>query len=369
MKYGIVELYCGNSGKKGYYNNQEVGLARAMADKGYQVTIFYPRTDISVEQEEVIDSNIMIVYVPAKAIGVHGRYRWDVLERYSIDVVQLGSDNQIFAPSLAKYCSKHSIRLYHYIGTVGSDSANKYKRLVMNLLIKRNIQMLRKHKCFAKTEYVKKQLEKKKVKNVEIVPVGLDTEIIPEIPYEKRELREKLGLPQDTKIVLFVGRIDEYKKPFQALDLLAELQEGNTGNYYLVIIGSGELNQELNERIEAGGLADRICRIERLPNEKVHEYYVACDYFVNFNPNEIFGMSIMEAMYHGCTVLAKHAPGPDCIIENGKSGYLVNSPEEMKQLILRDTTLAKDAVKSRIQAVFTWKNAAQKFHEWIVTGK
>ena len=34
-KFGIVELYCGNSGKRGFYNNQEIGLSKAMKKKGY----------------------------------------------------------------------------------------------------------------------------------------------------------------------------------------------------------------------------------------------------------------------------------------------------------------------------------------------
>ena len=33
-------------------------------------------------------------------------------------------------------------------------------------------------------------------------------------------------------------------------------------------------------------------------------------------------MSLLEAMYAGCPPVARHAPGPDLIIEPGTSGYL-----------------------------------------------
>ena len=42
MNWAIVELYCGESGKLGYYNSQELGLARALALKNINVTIVYP---------------------------------------------------------------------------------------------------------------------------------------------------------------------------------------------------------------------------------------------------------------------------------------------------------------------------------------
>ena len=42
MRIGIVELYYGESGKKGFYNNQELGVAKAFKAKGYEIIVFYP---------------------------------------------------------------------------------------------------------------------------------------------------------------------------------------------------------------------------------------------------------------------------------------------------------------------------------------
>lgn len=38
-------------------------------------------------------------------------------------------------------------------------------------------------------------------------------------------------------------------------------------------------------------------------------------------------MAILEAMYYGCKVVAWDAPGPNLIIENGKSGWLVRDAD------------------------------------------
>ena len=41
----IPQLYCGASGKKGAYNRQEVGLARAFAALGCRAVVLYPDPD------------------------------------------------------------------------------------------------------------------------------------------------------------------------------------------------------------------------------------------------------------------------------------------------------------------------------------
>ena len=91
----------------------------------------------------------------------------------------------------------------------------------------------------------------------------------------------------------------------------------------------------------------------------MHAYYEIADYVVNFNPNEIFGMAILEAMYHGCTVAARHAPGPDCIIENGKSGFLCNSVVEMADVIKNNSHT--ECAEKRIEDNFLWISTAKSF--------
>ena len=41
-RWAILELYCGESGKIGFYNSQELGLARALREKEIETTIVYP---------------------------------------------------------------------------------------------------------------------------------------------------------------------------------------------------------------------------------------------------------------------------------------------------------------------------------------
>lgn len=361
MRVGIVELYCGSSGKQGFYNNQEIGIARALAKIGYECFIFYPQLNGKHIVEEKIDNNILIVNVPAKSIGVHSYYDWHVLQKYKIDVIQLDGDNQLFVPSISHFCDEKGIRIYNYLGTVKSDTDSKLKSKIMNLLFLRNLHVYKKHKCFVKTHALLNELNELGVSDVTVVPVGLDLAIVPEIVESQKQLREVLHLPAEKKILLFVGRMDSYKKPEEALKLLHQLPD----DFSMVMIGTGSLDDEIEKQILSLKLDHRVRRIKKIPNSEIHKYYRSADYFLNFNDKEIFGMSILEAMYQDCSVIAVNAPGPKEIITNGEDGFIVSSTDEMKDLLLSGKRINKGSAHNSIINEFTWDKSVEKLDRWI----
>ena len=72
-------------------------------------------------------------------------------------------------------------------------------------------------------------------------------------------------------------------------------------------------------------------------------------------------MALLEAMYYGCKVVAYYAPGPNLIIENGKSGWLVQEDEEIIDKIMDETDISKEAHR-RVIDEFTWENGAKKIY-------
>ncbi len=69
-------------------------------------------------------------------------------------------------------------------------------------------------------------------------------------------------------------------------------------------------------------------------------------------------MSILEAMYQGCSVIARHAPGPDFIIEDNVSGFLVSGIDSMTKIIKSDVKLNQEEIKKRIKEHFVWDATA-----------
>lgn len=90
------------------------------------------------------------------------------------------------------------------------------------------------------------------------------------------------------------------------------------------------------------------------------KYYMASDYFVNLNSGEIFGMSILEAMFYRLTVIALSAPGPSYIINNGINGYLVDSDAEIVDMLSGDNVKRTgNEAHDRIMKSFTWDSTAR----------
>ena len=357
----IPQLYCGASGQKGAYNRQEVGLARAFAALGCRAVVLYPNPDAATADAittEDLEPNVRIYYVPARAAGVSAFYRtWQPLLKEHVDAVHVMGDNALGVPGLYRFCRKHDIFFYSQLGAVKSTSERALVRRVMDLLCRRNLAIYRKTPAYAKTPAVARQLKSLGVPCAGVMPVGLDTAVIPASLGSKREVRDFLGLDPDARYLVFVGRLDEYKRPMDLVPVLAALPD----EWRAVIIGKGALEQTLYDALKARRLAGRCVCIPQLPNTTVQAYYHACDVFVNFNDTEIFGMSLLEAMYAGCPPVARHAPGPDLIIEKGVSGYFADTPKEFAAAIQKAAAdpACGHAAQKRINEHFLWTNSAE----------
>lgn len=357
MNIGYLKLDYGEW-NNGTYNVQEVGLARAFEKKGHRVYIFYwlNKNDNRCFKEIPISVNIYKIYLPCNfKIGHHVIINMGLLNKYKLDIIHIQTDNLLYAPNAINYCIKHNIKHYCYVGTINSRNNNNFIRFILDKIMQRTINALKKTIVFAKTPLVAKQLKQHGVKNVIVAPVGLDLTIIPNTYRDKKELKDEYKIPSNNKIVVFVCALKRHKKPFDIFQL-AELLDDN---YSIIHIGDGELGKEFTEKIKQNDKYQKIIHIPQIPNTDIHAFYRIADYVVNLNPQEIFGMSILEAMYQGSTVIAINAPGPDYIIESEKSGFTVNSINKMAEIIKGDTKVL--GARERILSNFIWDISADIF--------
>lgn len=354
MRLGILTTGIGSYGKKGFYNAQEIGLAKEM-DKLFEEVIVYkaiPKTEAFSSSKIEGCKNTTLYQLPVKNQGINGMWDCKRLDA-SLDVLLYFSDTQLILPSVYKWCARHNVILYPYIGVCESHSNNWLKKLIIDGLFLRNLSVYRKCICFAKTPTVKEQLALWDVNNVTVTPVGLDMSLLFSDVKSKSEVREKLGFGIDKEIFLFIGRMTIEKQPLKMIELFKNIYQSNK-KAELIMIGKGELLNEV--KIQADGFP--VTFIEQIRNDLIWQYYVAADYFVNLNDQEIFGMAILEAMYYGCKVVAWNAPGPNYIIKNGFSGFLVNSDSEAITCMLQGKLDTKDIHKYVVDC-FTWNHTAK----------
>lgn len=368
MRVGLLLTGVGNFAQKGFYNVQEIGLAKEL-DKLFDEVIVYKAVPLSMEKSNsLIDGceHSTLYQIPVKSKGINGIWDCSVMDN-TLDALIYFSDTQLVVPDVYKWCCKHNIRMYPYVGVIESHSTNAVKKFVINAMFKRNVAVYKKCTCFVKTPTVADKLSELGVKNTVLTPVGLDISLL-RSDYDKvpvQELKSKYGYQLDDKVLLFIGRLIDEKQPIRMIDILPEVRKKDQ-SYKLLMVGTGELKSAVEDRIEELDLSKCIQTIDRIPNSDIWELYCLAEAFVNLNQQEIFGMAILEAMYYGCKVIAWKAPGPNLIIENGVSGWLVENNEGIITAV-ENTIDISDAAHKRIVENFIWENSAKKMNLIIKT--
>ena len=141
-----------------------------------------------------------------------------------------------------------------------------------------------------KRQYLKMGVEESKI---EIVPLGINPDEYDKLP-EHGRFKDKYGLQNNEKIILFLGRIHKIK----GLDLLIKsFNKVSNDNVKLAIVGGdyGFLNT-LKKLIAEYGLEDKVLFPGVLIGEDKKEALVDCDIFVMPSRYESFTTSGLEAM-------------------------------------------------------------------------
>ena len=111
--------------------------------------------------------------------------------------------------------------------------------------------------------------------------------------------KRELGIPEDYAVIVFAGKLEEKKRPF---DLLRAFVQANLSKVCLLFVGSGTLEQAL--KTEAKKHANIF--FASFQNQSLmSRTYAAADLFVlpSYGGWETWGLSINEAMCLGCPVL------------------------------------------------------------------
>jgi glycosyltransferase involved in cell wall biosynthesis len=86
---------------------------------------------------------------------------------------------------------------------------------------------------------------------------GIDTSPYHEAPPSRSAIRSSLGLPENARILLFAGRMVDYKNPLFVLEVLNEIAEEEP-DACAVFAGAGPLEDKVRERAQWLGIDDRV---------------------------------------------------------------------------------------------------------------
>jgi len=133
-------------------------------------------------------------------------------------------------------------------------------------------------------------------------------------------LRAKENISIQAPFILAVGRLNALKR-FDRL-IAAYAQAEIAENCRLVILGEGELRQDLEKQIQTYGLQEQVLLLGYESNP--YKYMTRAEYLVMSSDTEAYPVVLIEALSLGCPVLSTDCPsGPREIIRDGENGLLV----------------------------------------------
>lgn len=159
---------------------------------------------------------------------------------------------------------------------------------------------------------------------VAVVPIGVaDAAVAHESPEGSlpEMLRKQLS---GRRLVLAVGRL----VPYKGFHVLVEAAKQLVSDAVVVIVGTGPLQSDLQARIEAAGMAEKVVLAGRQSDASLRVLFQRAALFClpSVERSEAFGVVLIEAMSHGLPVVATQIPGSGVSWVNAHGVSGINVP-------------------------------------------
>lgn len=367
MRIGIIRS-ASSAVSKSQYNIQEIGLAKELAKLGMIVDVFLI-SDKDKTYEDKINEKVTVYWLKGiKIPGQQGYYKdlKGILDSHKYDLIQALDDSQITTVLVSRYCKKRNIKFVLWQGMY-ENYPEKWKRIIQYFYDWTLLKVLRKNTKYSisKTKSAQSYLTMKNFPKGIVIPVGL--EIANFENSKKIDYRKKLGIDKNKKIFLYVGKVEERRKPLFCLELYNKIKK-NHDDCCMVYVGKGPMLEEAHKYAKEKDIKD-VYFIDQIPQTELPSLYEESDLFILPTRYEIFGMVLMEAMYFGTPVITYKAAGPLDVISNGVDGIVMddfdinNWTKEIEKYIFEKNTSKEMGQKGqeKIKKEYLWKTIAEKY--------
>ena len=134
------------------------------------------------------------------------------------------------------------------------------------------------------------------------LPLGVDTTVFrPDSGKSRREIRERLGLPQDRPVFLYVGRFSPDKDTALLLRVWMKLGERMNTPWTGVMVGDGQMTEVVETFVRHNPSVRRVPFVKK--PEELADWYRAADLLIHPGRWETFGLVLLEAQACGLPVV------------------------------------------------------------------
>lgn len=283
---------------------------------------------------------------------------FDLVDKLKPDLIHTtGIRPDIFVAKFLKdYPHCITVRSYAY-----EDYTAKFGKIKGNIMAFQHIRTIKKSKVSVSCSYaISKKLSDRHRINSYVVQNGIDDTCFSQCDNKtKHQLRDKLGLPEDKKIFVFIGSLIELKNPLFLIKSFKEARISETAT--LVILGDGPLHEKCTDESDKSILVKGYVT-------NVIEYLRAADIFVSASKSEGLPNVVLEAMATGMPVILSDIdPHKEIIEKNIEAGQLFsiesiyNLSNILKQFVDSDLSSRSKASRQIVEDYFTSQIMSQHY--------
>jgi teichuronic acid biosynthesis glycosyltransferase TuaC len=207
-----------------------------------------------------------------------------------------------------------------------------------------------------------------KPSKVKVIHNGVDLNRFQPLPQVKEEMRRKLGIPHDAKVVLTVRRL-VYKNGVDTLIESANIAAKKNKKIVFLVVGKGPDMNSVQTQVKQLGFEQNFKLAGFVSDADLPLYYNTADAFVlPSKSGEGLPLVALEAMSCGLPVIATNVGGISEIMED-TYGKLVppNNPEALAKAILEfaetDFSLLKNELRAIIEEKYGWDKNVERLME------
>lgn len=180
--------------------------------------------------------------------------------------------------------------------------------------------------------------------------------------FDAASFKQSIGLAADSSMILMVGRLCYFKRVDRMIDAMPEILK-EVPQARLVIVGGGELREELENRVKALGLSGKVLFTGSLPNDEIWKYLNASALFIIVNICSNLSATLLEAMAAGCCILTADVGGTTEVAIDGVNSKVLSeaTPSRITEAAIQ---LLKDPAERKRLAKGAHQYAMENFQTW-----
>ena len=302
-----------------------------------------------------------------KALEIAKQYKLDIIHtqtEFSLGLLGIWIARELKIPVIHTYHTQYEDYV-HYIAKGLLIRPSMVKYLVRGFL--HDVDGV-----ICPSEIVRDLLSDYKVKvEKRVIPTGIELAKFerPEIgPEHLKDLRAKIGIKDDEKMLLSLSRVS-YEKNIQAVlaafaEVLKEEQKVK-----LVVAGDGPYLENLKEQAENLQIQDSVIFTGMIAPSETALYYKAANFFISASTSETQGLTYLESLASKTPIIAHGNPYLDNLISDKMFGTLYYEERDLAGAIL-EALIATPKMDEKLLAdklyEISAENFAKRVHEFYL---